>query len=130
MVVLMVVIPDDSSVSTEELVDSEAHVGKSSLYYFAENILRIGQGSPNPRPREEVEPICQWLEKPRPDHVGKMGRWKRFLALPRGTAKTTLVQAYATWRVVKDPELCVFFTSEEKSLSLDSVAHIGEYFTR
>jgi predicted phage terminase large subunit-like protein len=56
-----------------------------------------------------------------------MGRWKRFLALPRGTAKTSLVQAYATWRVVKDPDLCVFFTSEEKALSLDSVAQISEY---
>ena len=124
-----VVIPDPSAVTVDDLQVAEAHIGKSSLYYFAEHILQLGRGSQNPRPREEIEPICDWLQKPRPAHVGAQGRWNRFLALPRGTAKTTLVQAYSTWRVIKDPELRVFFTSEEKALSLDSVAQISEYLT-
>ena len=125
----MVVIPDLASVSESDLLADEADLGRHDLYYFTENILRLGEGSPFTRPREEIEPICLWLQKPRPEHVGKKGRWKRFLALPRGTAKTSLVQAYATWRVVKNPNLRVFFTSEVKSLSLDSAAHIMAFLT-
>ena len=123
----MITIPDPSQVSEGDLVEAEAHLGKDNLYYFTQNILRIGEGSPFSRPRDEIEPICEWLQKQRPAHLGREGRWKRFLALPRGTAKTSLVQAYAAWRVVKNPNLAVFFTSEEKALSLDSVAQIMEY---
>ena len=123
------VIPELSKVSEADLFEAEAHLGRSDLYYFAKNILRIGEGTALVRPREEIEPITKWLQKPRPEHVGEKGRWKRFLALPRGTAKTTLVQAYSAWRVVKDPNLRVFFTSEEKALSLDSVSHIMDFLT-
>lgn len=124
----MIVVPDPTEVSEDELLQAEAHLGKSDLFYFTENILRVGEGSEISRPREELEPICKWLQKPRPAHIGPQGRWKRFLALPRGTAKTTLVQAYATWRVIKNPNLRVFFTSELRSLALDSIAYIMEHF--
>jgi predicted phage terminase large subunit-like protein len=125
----MIKIPDPSEVSEADLIEAEAHLGRSDLYYFTQNIIRIGEGSSFVRPREEVEPITQWLQKPWPADLDKKGRWKRFLALPRGTAKTSLVQAYSAWRVVKDPNLAVLFTSEEKALGLDSVAQIMEYLS-
>lgn len=115
---------DDMSV--EELLDAEAALGARDLYYFVDKVLEVGRGSPVVRPRPEIEPICQWLQSPRPPWVGRHGRWKRFLALPRGTAKTTLVKSYVAWRIIKDPNIRVYYTSEEKALSLDITESVAE----
>lgn len=117
-----------SKTSDEELLEAEKALALSDLYYFTTEVLRVGEGSPIVRPDHELEPICQWLSHPRPAHVDSVtDRWKRFLALPRGTAKTTLVQSYAAWRVLRDPDIAVFYTSEEKALSLDAISHVSEY---
>lgn len=113
--------------SDEEVLEAEKALALNDLYYFAHEVLRIGEGSTFVRPANEIEPITRWLQKPRPERVGPTARWKRFVALPRGTAKTTLVQCYAAWRILRDPDVAIFYTSEEKALSLDAIAHIGEY---
>jgi len=79
------VLPDASEVSAEELHQAEAHLGLSDLYYFVQHIIRVGEGTPLKRPREEIEPITRWLQKPRPEHVGKKdagNAFSLFLAAP------------------------------------------------
>ena len=113
--------------SVEDIMEAEKALALTDLYYFVTEVLRVGEDSPIVRPRDEIEPICRWLQKPRPLEVGLTGRWKRFLFLPRGTAKTTLVQAYAAWRILRDPNICIYYTSEEKALSVDAIGQIGDY---
>jgi phage terminase large subunit-like protein len=115
--------------SVEYLLDVEAELGRRDLFYFTTEILRVQDDSPFVRPRSEIEPICIWLAKPKPDWVSGQSRWKRFLALPRGTAKTTLVSAYVAWRIVRNPNIAVYYTSEEKALALDISETISQMLT-
>jgi predicted phage terminase large subunit-like protein len=114
--------------SVEDVLEAEKALALTDLYYFNTEVLRVGEGHGVIRPKAEIKPICDWLQRPWPAYLDpRTARRKRFLALPRGTAKTTLVQSYAAWRILRNPDIAVFFTSEEKSLSLDAISQVGEY---
>ena len=115
--------------SVEEALQAEAALGAQDLYYYTTKILEVGKDSTVVRPRAEIEPICEWLQKDRPQWFPKNSRWKRFLALPRGTAKTTLVKSYVAWRIHRNPNIRVYYTSEEKALSLDITESIADMLT-
>jgi hypothetical protein len=51
------------------------------------------------------------------------------MALPRGTAKTTLVKSYVAWKIINNPNIRVYYTSEEKALSLDITESIADMLT-
>ena len=113
-------------ISEQDVLQAEADLGRADLYYFNKHILQLGEGSPIQRPQEEIEPLCVWLQKPIPAHVGPKGRFKRFLALPRGCGKTFTVAGYVAWRIVRNPNIAIFFTSEEKAQASASVRFVSE----
>src|SRR3989304_4064313 len=112
--------------SDEDVLKTEADLGRADLYYFNDHIIRLGEGSSIKRPPEELEPLCTWLQKPKPEQVGPKGRWKRFIALPRGCGKTFTVAGYVAWRIVNDPNIAIFFTSEEKAQAAASVRFVAD----
>lgn len=117
------------SFTEEEVLDAEASLGRADLYYFSSEIIQLGAGSTITRPKEELEPLTSWLSEPKPGHVGPKGRWKRFCALPRGCGKTFTVAGYVAWRIINDPNIAIFFTSEEKAQASASVRFVAEKLT-
>ena len=115
------IVKPNGPLSEEQILDAEADLGRADLYYFSSEIIQLGAGSTIVRPQEEIEPLCTWLTEPKPEHVGPKGRWKRFCALPRGCGKTFTVAGYVAWRIINDPNIAIFFTSEEKAQASASV---------
>jgi hypothetical protein len=60
--------------SLEELYKAEAALGAKDLYHFTTSILEVGKDSPVVRPRTEIEPICNWIQKDRPPWLPKNSR--------------------------------------------------------
>ena len=118
-----------SEITDESVLQAEADLGRADLYYFNSHIIELGAGSPLKRPQDEIEPLCVWLQKPKPADVGAKGRWKRFVALPRGCGKTFTVAGYVAWRIVNNPNIAIFFTSEEKAQAAASVRFVADKLT-
>ncbi len=123
------IIQPKGSFTEEQILDAEADLGRADLYYFSSEIIQLGAGSAIVRPQKEIEPLCSWLAEPKPVHVGPKGRWKRFCALPRGCGKTFTVAGYVAWRIINDPNIAIFFTSEEKAQASASVRFVADKLT-
>ena len=110
-----------AQLTTQELLELDAKLGLEDLYHLNTNILKfgrdLGDGSFFQMPEQEIGPIARWLQTPRPNHLRPTDRRKRVLILPRGTTKTSTAQGYVAQRLLKDPNLAVLWTCEEKKLA-------------
>jgi len=116
-----------------QLLAISAQYSLDDLYYFNSEIMRFGtelsDGVLFTIPREQIGPIIDWLSLPRPSYLPAQARRKRFLALPRGTTKTSMVSGYAAREILKDPNISIFYTSELKALAVEVVKDIGARLT-
>lgn len=116
-------------VSDKQLLKTEAEIAMMDPYYMATRVLGVGDGE-LPRDENELRPIYDWFDKPRPAHLNKLDRWFRFWSAPRFTAKTYILLVYLFCRIIRNPDLCVAYQSQEKNMAMEGGELIKSWFER
>lgn len=95
------------SYSNEDLKNMLKIKGESDLYFFATIVCEFGRNpDPNgPRITEDQKELLQWLQS-------SDDKWMRMVLTPRDTLKSTCLQAYILWRIVKDPNIRILLYGE------------------
>lgn len=87
--------------------------GDSSFFFFLKEICEFGQNPDphGPRITDDQKELCDWLqdvyEGKQPKGVSK---WLSMILTPRDTLKSTVLQGFALWIIVKNPDVrCLFY---------------------
>lgn len=85
--------------------------GEDNFFFFLSEICEFGYNpDPNgPRITEDQKELCDWLQKLYED--GQAGFLNMVLA-PRDTLKSTVLQGFALWLIVKSPDVRILFYGE------------------
>jgi|SRR3972149_172767 len=122
-------IEEHKNLSHAEQVQLLRIQGERDLYIFATQVCEFGHNPDikGPRITEDQKELLDWLQSGHDD-------WLSIVLCPRDTLKSTCLQAYVLWRLVKNPNLRVLLYGEvheqaKKRLSvIKRVIETGEMF--
>ena len=103
-----------------------ADMGMESPYFLGNEIIGLSKDE-LPRPPEEIEPLYDWLDMPRPATMGPVQKWLRFWSSPRFTAKTYAALVWILCQILRDRNIRVIIQGEEKQMAVDSVMLLREW---
>ena len=97
-----------------ELIKRLKFRGEESFFFFAKVICEFGN-NPSPRgPRITVDQkeLCDWLQQIYEGKIYDRSTINSLILCPRGTLKSTVLQAFALWIAIKNPNIRVLFYGE------------------
>lgn len=110
----------------EELLKAMAIRGEEDLYFFATEICEYGYNGAKPdgpRITEDQKEACQFLQQNDPV------KWIKLYMTPRDTLKTTVLQAYVLWRLVRNPNYKCLLYGEVHDQARKRLAGIKKVIT-
>lgn len=101
--------------------------GLKDLWFLGSVLLKLGMEEGKPRPREEIEPIYKYFDKPRPKHLDPDEKWFRALCVPRYLAKTYIALVWILREILKDPNVTIAYHCAEKDQAIEGVRLVREW---
>lgn len=85
--------------------------GEESFFFFLSEICEFGYNpDPNgPRITSDQKELCDWLQKTYED---KESNFLNMVLAPRDTLKSTVLQGFALWLIIKNPDVRILFYGE------------------
>ena len=89
--------------------------GESNFYFFLKEICEFGLNPDptGPRITEDQHELCDWLQAIyENNHVEDKSHWLNMVLAPRDTLKSTVLQGFALWIIVKNCDVRILFYGE------------------
>lgn len=102
--------------------------GLTDLWFLGSVLLRLGLDRGRPRPREEIEPLYRFVEKPRPKEMDPEEKWLRALCVPRFLAKTYIILVWAFQQILRDANETIAYHCAQKDQAIEGVRMISQWF--
>jgi hypothetical protein len=80
-----------------------------------------------PRPRREIEPIYQYVGRPRPKGLDPDAKWMRALSIPRYLAKTYVSLVWCLQLILRNPDVRIAYHCNEKDMAEEGVALVRDW---
>ena len=102
-------VPQDPRVAVLEALSVQ---GREDFYFFAKEICEFGLNpDPNgPRITEDQKELCVWLQEFYKNQ--DPNKWLAMILTPRDTLKSTVLQAFVLWLIVKNPDVRILLYGE------------------
>lgn len=110
-----------------ELLEAVRQKALHDLYFFAHTVCELGH-NPNPKgPRvtDDQRELCAFMQA----EAEAPSKRIRAIFMPRGTLKTTILEAYVLWRLVKDPNYRILLYGEVHQQAQARMARIKRIIT-
>lgn len=124
---MSVVVESRRSFEERERLRRIALRGLTDLWFLGSVILKLGMEEGKPRPREEIEPMYRFVEKPWPQDLNPEAKWLRALCVPRFLAKTYIILVWILQQILKDPNITIAYHCCEKDQAIEGVRLIREW---
>jgi len=98
-----------------EIAEALRVKAESDLYFFIKNVLEFGNNPDpaGPRVTEDQHEMCDWLQALYESKTEKeKNAWLNMILCPRDTLKSTVLQGFALWVAVKNPDIRILFYGE------------------
>ena len=97
-----------------ELLRKIKFLGESNFFIFCRDVCEFGYNPlpKGPRITEDQRDLCDWLQAVYEGKVTELSEIQYMILCPRGTLKSTVVQAFALWIAIKNPNIRILFYGE------------------
>lgn len=98
-----------------ELITAMRVKGNADFFFFLTEIAGFGNNPDpsGPKITEDQHELANWLQGIYEKHkAGKNAEWLHEVLAPRDTLKSTVLQGFALWITVKDPDIRILFYGE------------------
>lgn len=108
-------MPEEIKWTDEDVVKALRAKGETDFFFFLNTICEFGQNPDinGPRITEDQHELCNWLQTLyEGKQEGKVSDWINIILTPRDTLKSTVLQGFALWIIVKMPDVRILFYGE------------------
>lgn len=118
--------------SDEDIIRGLRTKGEDNFFFFLSEICEFGY---NPDPSgphitEDQHELCDWLQAIyKNEHVEDKSHWLNMVLAPRDTLKSTVLQGFALWIIVKNVDVRILFYGEVHEQAQKRLAVIKRVIT-
>jgi hypothetical protein len=114
-------------ISDDELIRERALRGLEDIWFFQQEILQVGKEDDLPRDEAEIRPMLDWFAQPRPVHWNFRKKFLLYSSFPRHTGKSYCLATFCAWTIVKNPNIAIMITQEQKDMAVELVDLIRDW---
>lgn len=106
--------------------------GESDFFFFLREVCEFGYNPDpsGPRITEDQHELCDYLQAIYEDtQPEKVSEWLNMILAPRDTLKSTVLQGFALWVIVKNPDVRILFYGEVHEQAQKRLAVIKRVIT-
>jgi hypothetical protein len=89
--------------------------GESNFFFFLKEVCEFGYNPDEKGPRitDDQKELCDWLQALYENRQeAQVSDWVNIILTPRDTLKSTVLQGFALWIIVKQPDIRILFYGE------------------